>query len=232
MTQYTPKAVLPYAELTDAANLQTFGQALTTVLDGIVSPKYALLTDRAAANPSPSGGDCCYVGETDKYYIYSGTLGAWVYNTPWVKYKPSNTGRSGTTTSDDPHLTFAVEASSVYKFSMGLAFFTSTSGAGWVTTLTVPASSTVEQLGVSQSTVDNGFTAQGNFASTPGLASGVTTGSGGDLYNATSPAVSSMQSGILITTGAGTLALKWAQHSAAGTTTLVSGSWMEILKIG
>jgi len=232
MTQYTPKAAIPYAELTDAANMQTFGQALTSALDNIVSPKYALLTDRNAANPSPSGGDCCYVGETDKYYIYSSAVGAWIYNTPWVKYKPTGTGRSGTSQADDPHLTFAVEASSVYKFSMSLAFIMSAANAGWVNTLSTPASATVMMMGVSQSTVDNGFTAQGNFASTAGLQSSVVTASGGDLYSASSPSTPSIQSGTLITSGAGTFACKWAQHISNGTTTLVSGSWMEIIKIG
>jgi len=233
MTQYTPKAVLPYAELTDAANLQTFGQALTSTLDSIVSPKYALLSDRTAANPTPSGGDCCYVGETDKYYIYSSTVGNWIFNTPWCKYKPTGTGRSGTSQSDDPHLTFAVEASSVYKFTMGLAFITSAVNAGWVNTLSTPASSTVEMLGLSLATTESGFNAvTTNFASTPGLQSSPTTASGGDSYNSTALGIPSIQSGVLVTSGAGTLAVKWAQHASAGTTTLVAGSWMEILKIG
>jgi hypothetical protein len=233
MTQYTPKAVLPYAELTDAANLQTFGQALTTVLDGIVSPKYALLSDRAAANPSPSGGDCCYVGETDKYYIYSSTVGAWIYNTPWCKYKPTGTGRSGTSQSDDPHLTFAVEASSVYKFTMGLAFITSAAGGGWANTVSVPASATVEMMGLSLATTESAFNAvTTNFASTPGLQASASTASGGDNYNSTGLGIPSIQSGTLVTSGAGTFACKWAQHASSGTTTLVAGSWMEIMKIG
>jgi len=80
MTQYTPKAAIPYAELTDAANLQTFSQGLATVLDSAVVPVYPARTDRDAANPSPSTGDVCFVTADLREYRYYG--GQWNNQTP------------------------------------------------------------------------------------------------------------------------------------------------------
>jgi len=82
MTQYTPKATIPYAELTDASNLQSYTQALTSTLDQITVPTYPLLSDRDALNPSPTAGDKCYVAETDGLYMYSGNIATWLRISP------------------------------------------------------------------------------------------------------------------------------------------------------
>jgi len=78
MTQFSPKAAVPYAELTDAPNIQTYAQGLATMLDSAVVPTYALLSTRDAANPSPTAGDKCYVTETDGLYVYSSVAVAWL----------------------------------------------------------------------------------------------------------------------------------------------------------
>jgi hypothetical protein len=86
MTQYTPKAAIPYAELTDAANLQTYTQALATVLDSAVVPVYPTRTDRDAANPAPSTGDVCFVSADLREYRY--------FNGQWNNQTPLNASAS------------------------------------------------------------------------------------------------------------------------------------------
>lgn len=230
MTQYSQKALIPYAELTDAPNIQTYAQGLSTVLDSMVLPNYALLTTRNAQNPSPTAGDSCYVAETDRTYIYSSSVGAWVYMTPWTKYKTVLTTRTGTSRSDDPHLTFTLEASSVYRYEVECMF--SASGAGGAAmNMTNPASSNISGVSASLSVNPTTFNGEGNWVST-GLTTGLTTMSGGDSYNPANLPWAWKLAGVCVTTTAGTLAVSWAQHVNTGNSTLGAGSTMTITKIG
>lgn len=70
MTQFSQKAAIPYAELTDAPNIQTYAQGLSTALDTMVMPNYATRTTRDATNPTPADGDCCYVVADKRQYLF------------------------------------------------------------------------------------------------------------------------------------------------------------------
>ena len=72
----SPISALPIAQLADVPDMNANAVALTNALDHIVVPKYASTAARDAANPSPSSGDLCTIGN-NLFYWYSATLSAW-----------------------------------------------------------------------------------------------------------------------------------------------------------
>lgn len=86
MTQYTAKAGIPYAELTDAPNIQTYAQGLALAIEPMVTPVYASTVSRDAANPIPTEGDKCYV-DSKGLFLFNGV--DWRYSSGWSNYTPT-----------------------------------------------------------------------------------------------------------------------------------------------
>lgn len=138
---------------------------------------------------------------------------------PLEAIKPSNTGRTSTTTlTADPHLTFALEANATYDFEMDLLYNGGTNGS---------------------SDLKFGFTGPSGFTMSLGallvsIPAGVNVGGGTQATTFTSGSVGTSTplyarvTGSLVTSGTtGNLTLTWAQNTSSGTaTTLTTGSKM------
>ena len=234
MTQLTPKASLPYAELTDAPNMLTFAQGLTTQLDALVPSKYSTVASRDSANPSPTQGDLAFCNDKDMLYVYSGDTASWVWSYPKVKYKASDTTRTSTTSrTDDPVLTYNIETNSVYTWEAYLIWSCASiaAGGGWVYNLTAPAGANFCYSSLNISTAGTGFN-DVTMNVVADLLGSATTGSGGDAYGS-SGGISQHSAGIVTTAGtSGTFALNWAQHvSSSNGTVLRAGSYMKLHKV-
>lgn len=163
---------------------------------------------------------------TIKNATFSGTTDG--LRVPLVAYKTGNTARTSTiTVSDDPHLTLALGVG-VYAFQLWLPFWASTT-TGQGIRLQFAYSGTV--AGPSYYTYDGAVLgsqvgSQIVPLTTLYTASDITTssdGSGGDALFFT---------GVINSTIAGTLSLKWAQESSSiNATTIGSGAWLTCTKI-
>lgn len=231
MTQYTAKAAVPYAELTDAPNIQTYAQGLATMLDSSIIAKYTTVTDRNTANPTPTPGDLAYCSDTDALYVYRNTS-VWVYAYDKVIVKSADTTYTSTTTlALDPHLQFSAEASSLYRFEVTL-FVTSGSltpdlNISWQ----LPASATVTVGMVVPSPAGTAFSDHTVNMNAVVDASSPATQVGGLGFSATGTTM--MFSGCLVTSSAGTFGIKNSQNVSSGTSVTVQArSFMEYSKVG
>lgn len=143
------------------------------------------------------------------------------------RFKTSNeTVTSSTTLQNDDILTFAVEASATYimtgyiKYSQNLA---TGATAGMKVGFAIPASSTFEWTSDGTSGLTDATTHE----------TVVTVGTGTRSVAANGTVSMAMQpSGSLITVGAGTLVMQWAQVSSSATGTIVrAGSWLKLERV-
>lgn len=91
----SPVSAIHYVILSDDPNGNTMAENIATDVDHLVVPKYATTTDRDNANPSPQGGDRCYITGTG-YYEYQDT--GWVADPVfkgWSSWTPSWTTVTG-----------------------------------------------------------------------------------------------------------------------------------------
>jgi len=231
MTQFSAKAGIPYAELTDAPNIQTYAQGLATAIDGQVIAKYATVTDRNTANPTPTPGDVCYCADTDSLYVYIASS-AWIYVFDKTIVKAADTVyTSNTSVTLDPHLQFPVEGSSKYRFSFTVF---GTSG------------STTPDLNINFSLPSGGSVTAGMVAPSPAATSfsDHTVNMNAQIdQTAPSTQVAGLgQSGtgttivvigMLVTSSAGTFGIKNAQNVSSGTSVTVQAhSFVEYSKVG
>lgn len=165
---------------------------------------------------------------TIKNAVFSGTQTG--LRTPLVAYKPSNTSRSSTiVVADDPHLSIALDVGS-YAFQMWIPFWCEVT----------PTQSIRLQLAYSGTLgTPSGFSWDGTaLGSTTGLPRANLT----SLYAPPNTNVSSdglgtnadvlFYTGLITTSTAGTLSLKWAQEESSINATVVGGgAWMTCLKV-
>ncbi len=149
---------------------------------------------------------------------------------PRIINKSSNTTRTSTTTfSDDPDLTMQVEANATYFVEFHL-HYASLDAAKFKTEWTVPSGSTGNKCVIgpgstaNQADVDN---VSGRYG-VHGFATDVTYGT----RNSTVSQAYALETATLITTNAGTLAIRWAQATSnASDTTLYATSLMRVTRI-
>lgn len=138
-------------------------------------------------------------------------------------YKTANTSRPSTTTpTDDPHLTMAVEASSVYAIEMFWKFSTSGSTGGFKYAFGLPTGATFDaEFDATESSGSNyEFVVDSTSSHTGNVNSGATT------------RVVATIKGQLTTTDAGTFAFRWSQVSSDAAATIVyAGAWLKVSKI-
>ena len=165
---------------------------------------------------------------TVKNATFSGTTAG--LRVPIVAYKPSNTSRTSTiTVADDPHLIVALDVGA-YAFQMWIPF--------WCEVTT--GQSIRLQLGYTGTIgTPSGFSWDGtSLGATTGLPRANLT----SLYAPPNTSVSSdglgtnadvlFYTGLITTSTAGTLSLKWAQEESSINATVVGGgAWMTCLKV-
>lgn len=147
-------------------------------------------------------------------------------------YKTANTDRTSTTTfADDPDLTVSLEANAVYFVEMFI-LYAALDAADIKTEWTIPSGATGTKtcIGAASDAVANAN------ADSIEVRTGVH-GFGTDVVygaprNSASNLQGALESGVVTTTNAGTLALAWAQNTSNGTATRVgSGSYMRVTRL-
>ena len=143
-------------------------------------------------------------------------------------YKLSNTDRASTVTlTDDPELTYTLEANAVYRVEAFL-HYAAISAAGFQAAWTVPSGATGNRsalgAGSTQVSSDN---VSGRF----GVHAYGTAADYGDRASASNQMFAYEES-ILTTSSAGTLAVQWAQSTSNATASrLAAGSSMRIKRL-
>ncbi|WP_328404009.1 hypothetical protein OHS70_34270 [Streptomyces sp. NBC_00390] len=151
-------------------------------------------------------------------------------NIPVTIHKPSNTDRpSATALVADPHLITQLQANAKYLVEFHL-YYAALSAAAFKTTWSVPAGATGNRsvLGPGSAATEGNAD---NLAVRSGVHATATTVVYGTRNHATNLA-HAVESGILTTTTAGTLALSWAQNvSHATAARLATGSYMRVTRL-
>ena len=143
-------------------------------------------------------------------------------------WKTANEDRNSTTTlTADSDLTTTLAANAVYLIDIE-AHYATLSAAGFQTDWTVPSGATGGRSSVSNGSAQTSYLdVPGNF----GVHAFSTAVSHGDR-NSSSNQLFLMERGIVTTTNAGTLALRWAQDvSNAGNTRVGAGSFMTVRRL-
>ena len=231
MTQYTAKAGVPYAELTDAPNMQTYAQGLATVLDNQVIPKYATVTDRNTANPAPTPGDVCYCADTDALYVFIANS-SWIFLYDKTIVKATDTVYTSTTSVViDPHLQFPVEASSKYRFAFTVFGTSASTTPDLNINFALPSGASVTAGMVAPSPAATSFSdhtvnmnAQIDQTAPATQVAGLgQSGTGTTVYVI----------GMVVTSSAGTFGIKNAQNVSSGSSiTIQAHSFVEYSKVG
>ena len=147
---------------------------------------------------------------------------------PDIIWKTANEDRLSTTTlTADSDLTTTLEANAVYLVEIE-AHYATMSAAGFQTDWTVPSGATGGRSSVSNGSAQTSYLdVPGNF----GVHNFSTAVSHGDR-NSSSNQLWLMERGVVTTTSAGTLALRWAQDvSTASTTRVGAGSFMTVRRL-
>lgn len=232
MSTNTPIAGLPSAELTDSPNIETV-MALASAVDSLLVPRYSTVAARDAAITAPVFGQMAAVSATSELYMYNGTT--WISARPRMFFKASSqTVSASTTLVDDVDIQIPLEASGKYLVRVVLACQHSSTGdikLAWTDPgLLGGGGSWRFSWG---STADGTASASAAYSAVSSAyrAYSTTTAATHDLTtNHNTPAFEEFY--MAMGAVAGTAKLQWAQNSAAGTTTVLAGSWASVLKIG
>lgn len=153
---------------------------------------------------------------------------------PMFKYKSGNTDRASTTVfADDPDLTITLEANSVYFVEMYIAYAglmpTTTTGGRFKTSWTTPSGATGNRSSIGSAAANSidATDTNGRFG-IHNYTTSVTYGT----RNSASNLCLAIETSIVTTTNAGTLALQWAQVASDATASRVgTGSYMRVRKL-
>ncbi|MFH8804044.1 hypothetical protein ACH4F6_31400 [Streptomyces sp. NPDC017936] len=213
---------------TEAPNLEALVKNLA---DGVIPRgilRFSSASARAATLTSPVEGMVTWLQDVNRLYVYDGS--AWQelpYNSRLFAYKPSNTSRASTTSATaDPHLTFTVEANTVYTLS-GLLIFDGHDSGDLKIGFTAPAGTTGSWWpGGPDSSSAAAFAAYPRWGALTDVTSSTmaigTIGAGTIL--AAEP------KGLVVTSGTpGTFSLVWAQNTSNATATVLrTHSWLRL----
>lgn len=158
---------------------------------------------------------------------------------PMIVNKPSSTGRtSNTTLADDPDLTVQLEANSAYFVEFHI-HYAALDAAKIKTDWTVPSGATGNRCVMGPG--EDAYTlapdgTDGGAANNIPMRCGVHNYATDVIYGTRNHATNqiyALETATVVTTNAGTLALRWAQNASNGTaTTVFDTSLMRVTKIG
>lgn len=226
MVQVTPRASIPYPDLTDVPNAQTAFQNMLTAIDTQMMPRYATV----AALPSAAAGQLAYVTAEDG--VYQNTNGATIWSfVPRTTYyvKPSDTSRTlNTAVTSDPFFVIPLRAGKRYEFDCHY-FIYADQGVDFKCAWSLPAGTTATASHFAPDiaiTNINGSTIQYSAFSPTSTASwGIASGA------AVNPQYVK-QSIQMTTTTAGNAIFQWAQVvSSAIATTLAMDSFIKVTRL-
>lgn len=142
-------------------------------------------------------------------------------------YKTADTGRATATLSNDPHLTFNLDANSVYMMTgVLITNTTDATNADFNLDFVIPSGAVGFWSGLGQPT-----TATTNDGTVRTLTTDLSAArTYGGITGAENLGIS--LSGMAVTTNAGTYALSWARTGGSGTATLKQFSYMYLTKVG
>lgn len=169
--------------------------------------KQAVIVCTSGTRPSsPVEGMTIYETDTDIHRVYNGASWVLLLGLTLGAYKTADTSRSSTTTlTADPHLTLSVAANAVYAVHVSLAYQAGTTE-DMKTDFTVPSGATMDttrylnNIGTHQTIAT---------AATVGIWQGSGGNEGATMW------------GTLVTSSAGTFALRWAQNTSGATATIL-----------
>lgn len=209
-------------------------QALATNLANGIIPRsvmrFASASARAAAltgATAPVEGMVTWLQDGNRLYVYDGS--AWQelpYNSRLFAYKTGNTSRSSTTTATaDPHLTFTVEANTVYTLS-GFLVYDALDTADLKFGFTAPSGTTGSWW---PGAADSSMNALA-FAARWGALTDVTSSTMAVGAQGAGTILAAEPRGLVITSGTpGTFSLVWAQNASSGTATILrTHSWLRL----
>lgn len=183
----------------------------------------------------PAPGQVRYLTDLDKF-VYGkadGTsaalldsLGASTVGKTLFKYKATDTPRATATLTDDPHLTFLVEANAIYQVEGMLHWYTTDeTNADLSIDFTTPAGATGTYVSFAQPT--SGTTTEGTIRTmSTAIDAARTFGADSDTANPSGM----LFRALLITTNAGTYALQTARTGNSGTLTLLQNSFLSLTR--
>lgn len=233
MSTNTPIAGLPSPELTDSPNIETAVGSLASAVDSLLVPRYSTVAARDAAITAPVFGQLASVSATSELYMYNGTI--WISAKPRYFFKGSSqTVSASTVLVDDVDIQIPMEANGKYLVRLVLACQHSSTGdiklawtdpgllggggswrISWGSTADGTASASAAYSAVSS--------AYRSYSTTTSATHDLTTSHSTPVFEEFYAAMGAVT---------GTMKLQWAQNSAAGTTTVLAGSWATVVKIG
>lgn len=148
---------------------------------------------------------------------------------PITVRKVLDTPRATATVTDDPELTFQVQANAVYRME-GILYVSNTTATDDITIdWTTPASSTGSWGAIGPAT-DTAVETDSTVRTVGTSSIDASRAYGTSIGGASSPLTIHVRS-LLITTSAGTYALAWARNTGTGTTTVYNDSFLSLQRI-
>ncbi|NEC90480.1 hypothetical protein [Streptomyces sp. SID12501] len=163
-------------------------------------------------------------------FLAGQTLTAALLNSipPVLKYKAAGTDRATATLSDDPDLTFAVEANAVYEMRGVLRVNTTDATNGdFNLSWTVPSGAQGLWSGIGQPAT---ATATDGTVRTMGSTISASRAYGAIISGGNELAI--VVHSLLVTSSAGTYAVNWARSGSAGTVSLMAFSYLTLTRVG
>jgi hypothetical protein len=212
---------------TEAPNLEAMIKNLS---DGVIprsTMRFASASARAATITVPVEGMVSWLQDVNRLYVYDGS--AWQelpYNSRLFAYKPSNTSRTSTTTATaDPHLTFTVEANTVYTLN-GFLVYDGVDTGDLKFGFTAPAGTTGSWW---PGAADSSMNALA-YAPRWGALTDVTSATMAAGAQGAGTILAAEPRGLVVTSGTpGTFSLVWAQNTSSSTATILrTHSWLRL----
>lgn len=219
----TPISLITYPANTNAPNVPSDMNAMTSDMDSILIPKFANATARNTAFSSPVDGNHCWLNDKHRLQVYRDSYSAWQdYTVSILKVKTaSETVNNSTTLQDDDHINNIPFKANTAYFIRGFFIITSSAVADIklqiVVSQTPQAGNWVTKISASGNNV---IGLVSGYGSTQALSTQGTV----DFCTV---------EGYLLThaSNAGTIKLQWAQNTLeASNSQLHSGSHLELVE--
>jgi hypothetical protein len=212
---------------TEAPNLEAMIKNLS---DGVIPRsvmRFSSASARAATLTAPVEGMVTWLQDVKRLYVY--TNSAWQeipYNARLFAYKTGNTSRTSTTTATaDPHLTFTVEANTVYTLN-GFLVYDGVDTGDLKFGFTAPAGTTGSWW---PGAADSSMNALA-YAPRWGALTDVTSATMAAGAQGAGTILAAEPRGLVVTSGTpGTFSLVWAQNTSSSTATILrTHSWLRL----
>lgn len=191
-------------------------------IDKVVIPRFTTPTARDVAIPSPVFGQFAACSSTGELYYYTGS--GWAGARPRIILKTQNQNLTANTTlQNDQQLWCSVEANSIYRFWLSVAF-SSPLAADFKYRFTLPTGATGQNVTVQTLDSVGVYGCWSEAAVTDTLIYAI--GGGFGDFSAYRSSGS-----IITTTDSGLFRWQWAQNTSSGTTTVLRNSFFKIQKL-